>query len=47
MQLRTIITKSITHHKDSDGTMSDKINGLLVVHLQKNFYFFTIFLQIL
>lgn len=29
MRFRTAITKSIAHHKDVDGTMSDKINGLL------------------
>lgn len=50
MRFRTAITKSIAHHKDADGTMFNKINGLLIVHLQKSFlcfyYIFTNFVDI-
>lgn len=40
MRFRTAIAKSIAHHKDGDGAISDKINGKFIVLPQKMFFYF-------
>lgn len=40
MRFRIAITKSIAHHKDGDGAVSDKINGKFFVLSQKSVFLF-------